>query len=265
VNLDQERLSDRDAKGYVRYALGPPRPAPKEGKGWLFAAGGLAMTAEDLAKWDIALLQQRVLKPASYRELIKEVPLSNGRGTRYALGLSVGPLYNHAALQHGGEVSGFCTHNLVLPDDHAAVVVLTNRDATGAAAQLARKIGAVLLAVDEPAARARETSRRTPPSMDAQIVAHHRRVFTELQNGRVDRAWFTDNCNAYFSEQALRDFAESLGKLGEPVEFTPRAPSPRGGLITHTYDVKFKDRSVDVVARIEPGGKIEQYQVGAVE
>ena len=42
-----------DPTGYLRYALGPPRPAPKEGQGWLFAAGELAMTAEDLAKWDI--------------------------------------------------------------------------------------------------------------------------------------------------------------------------------------------------------------------
>ena len=46
--------ADTDPIGYMRYALGPPRVAPKEGKGWLFAAGELAMTAEDLARWNIA-------------------------------------------------------------------------------------------------------------------------------------------------------------------------------------------------------------------
>ena len=43
INIDQERLTQTDATGYLRYALGPLRPSPKEGKGWLFAAGELAM------------------------------------------------------------------------------------------------------------------------------------------------------------------------------------------------------------------------------
>ena len=55
MNIDQNRLTETDATGYLRYALGPPRLAPKEGKGWLFAAGELAMPAEDLAEWDISM------------------------------------------------------------------------------------------------------------------------------------------------------------------------------------------------------------------
>jgi CubicO group peptidase (beta-lactamase class C family) len=45
---------------YHRYGLGPARPAPKEGKGWMFAAGELAMTASDLAKWDISMIDQAI-------------------------------------------------------------------------------------------------------------------------------------------------------------------------------------------------------------
>ena len=48
MNIDQERLTETDATGYTRYGLGPLRVAPKEGAGWLFAAGELAMPAEDL-------------------------------------------------------------------------------------------------------------------------------------------------------------------------------------------------------------------------
>src|SRR5437867_322709 len=50
TDTDQEKLPMSDPTGYLRYALGPLRPAPKEGKGWLFAAGELAMTPQDLAK-----------------------------------------------------------------------------------------------------------------------------------------------------------------------------------------------------------------------
>jgi D-alanyl-D-alanine carboxypeptidase len=69
MNIDQNRLTETDPAGYLRYALGPLRVAPKEGKGWLFAAGELAMPAQDLAEWDVSMINQAVLKPASYREM----------------------------------------------------------------------------------------------------------------------------------------------------------------------------------------------------
>src|SRR5207237_639944 len=56
------------ATGYIRYGLGPLRPAPDAGAGWMWAAGELAMTASDLAKWDICLIRHCLLSPQSYRE-----------------------------------------------------------------------------------------------------------------------------------------------------------------------------------------------------
>src|SRR5260370_23515826 len=88
-DTDQAKLGDTDPTGYLRYALGPLRSAPKEGKGWLFAAGELAMTAHDLALWDISMIDQTILKPASYKVMETEVQLANGTGTRYGLGLSI--------------------------------------------------------------------------------------------------------------------------------------------------------------------------------
>ncbi len=89
VNIDQDHLADTDPTGYMRYALGPSRLAPREGKGWLFAAGELAMPVSDLAKWDIAMMNQRLLKPSSYQEMQRDVLLKNGTGTGYALGVTV--------------------------------------------------------------------------------------------------------------------------------------------------------------------------------
>ena len=55
-----------DAAGYMRYALGPLRPAPKEGTGWLFAAGELAMTRGRPGAVGHLGDRAGVLKPASY-------------------------------------------------------------------------------------------------------------------------------------------------------------------------------------------------------
>src|SRR5579871_3146193 len=107
TNTDQEKLGDADATGYMRYALGPLRLSPKEGSGWLFAAGELAMTASDLAKWDLSIINQKVLKPSSYKEFETEVRLSNGAGTEYGLGIEVTMESGRRVLWHDGEVSGY--------------------------------------------------------------------------------------------------------------------------------------------------------------
>ncbi|HJP59055.1 MAG TPA: serine hydrolase domain-containing protein, partial [Gemmatimonadaceae bacterium] len=54
-----------DVTGYIRYGLGPLRPAPDAGPGWMWGAGELAMTASDLAKWDICIIKRcNILTPA---------------------------------------------------------------------------------------------------------------------------------------------------------------------------------------------------------
>src|ERR1700748_1341682 len=100
ADTDKTKLGDTDPTGYMRYALGPPRPAPKGGSGWLFAAGELAMPAEDLAKWDISIINQKLLKPASYQDFETEVLLKNGLGTRYGLGVDVSSQLGHRSLSH---------------------------------------------------------------------------------------------------------------------------------------------------------------------
>jgi CubicO group peptidase (beta-lactamase class C family) len=247
VNTDQEKLGETDPTGYLRYALGPPRPAPKEGKGWLFAAGELAMPASDLALWDISIIEQKLLKPASYREFANEVVLKNGLGTQYGLGVDVRSEGGHRSLSHGGEVSGFTSENVVFPDERVAVVVLTNQDAAGAASSIAHSIAPLLLTTNDAA---------TP-----QKLQQARAIFDGLQRGTIDRALFTDNANSYFSEQALKDFASSLAPLGTPQEFTQVSQSLRGGMTLRVYRVRFANKTLRAWTYEMPDGKLEQYQV----
>ena len=245
MNIDQERLTETDAVGYLRYATGPLRPSPKEGKGWLFAAGELAMPAEDLAKWDISIINQTMLRPASYAAMERETVLKNGLGTHYGLGVAVRNELGQRAIEHGGEVSGFTANNIVFPDSHIAVVVVTNEDAVPASSDLAKKIAALLFR-DADAARQEEQSKA---------------IFAGLQQGKIDRSLLTDNCSSYFTEQALRDFGDSLGPLGTPTEFAQESKSERGGMTFRLFEVHFPQKTLQVWERIMPDGKIEQYQV----
>jgi len=251
TNIDQEKLGASDAAGYMRYALGPLRPAPKEGRGWLFAAGELAMSAADLARWDLSIIDQKVLKPSSYKEFETEVLLKNGVGTQYGLGIDVTSESGRRVLGHSGEVSGFTAQNSVFPDQHSAVVVLTNQDAVVAPGQIARDLAPLLFAVDDP-----ETARQLDQA---------RKILAGLQQGTIDRSLFTSNANSYFSEPALKDFASGLAALGTPMDFIQTRQGLRGGMLLRVYQVKFPQKTLRVWTYEMPDGKLEQYQVAAVE
>jgi D-alanyl-D-alanine carboxypeptidase len=247
ADTNLNKLPPTDPSGYFRYALGPLHPAPKEGPGWMFAAGELAMTAEDLAKWDISIIDQTVLKPASYHEMETEVLLKNGAGTNYGLGIDVKNMSGHRVLEHGGEVSGFTADNIVMPDDKIAVVVLTNQDAAEAASEIGSQVRTLLVRAENP----------QDPKQDEVI----RKIYDGLQQGKIDRSLFTANANAYFTDQALKDYASSLGPLGAPKSFSQAGYGLRGGMTERSYAVSYPDKNLVIIIYEMPDGKIEQYLI----
>jgi D-alanyl-D-alanine carboxypeptidase len=250
TNIDERGLPSGDPTGYFRYALGPPRPAPKEGPGWLFAAGEIAMTPADLAKWDISMLKRTVLSAASYDALASEVRLKSGAGTSYGLGVSVSVVAGHRQIEHSGEVSGFTAENIVLPDDSGAIVVLTNQDAASAASIIGQGIRTLLLP-------------QNATGGDQARNALVKRVFDDLRQGRIDRSLFTDNANAYFTDQALKDYASSLQPLGESTSLTATGVRSRGGMIYRGFQARFATRTVALSIFEMPDGKFEQFLIVA--
>jgi D-alanyl-D-alanine carboxypeptidase len=244
-DCDSSALPPEAPTRYHRYGLGPARPAPKEGKGWLFAAGELAMTASDLAKWDISMIDQAILKPQSYREMERAELLKNGASTQYGLGVGVSLVNGRRVLAHGGEVSGFTAQNAVYPDDRAAVIVLTNMDANRAGVNLANKIGEIIFA----------------PTGTRDSLTKAKAILLGLQKGKIDRSLFTDNANAYFDEQCLHDLASSLAPLGAPSDFELASEGLRGGMIARRYRAKFQKKTLGVSTYAMPDGKLEQYIV----
>lgn len=252
-DFDAGPLGANDAGGYMRHALGPLRPAPKEGRGWLFAAGQLAMTAHDLARWDVSVIERSLLAPASYRTMQTDMLLAAGTSTRYGLGVGVGMAAGRRYVEHGGAVSGYLTQNVIYPDDRAAIVVFVNAypgaaDPTG---QIAGRIAAVLFERADAEAEA--------------ALAEAQRIFAELQQGRIDRARFSANGNAFFDAQALADHAASLGPLGAPTEFTARGSGQRGGMTFRRYRVRVGGRLFGVTTYALPDGTLEQFMVDPAE
>jgi D-alanyl-D-alanine carboxypeptidase len=234
----------KDASAYTRYALGPPRPVAREGPGWMFAAGELAMTPSDLARWDIAFLEKKILSARSYQEFTREVKLKDHKPTHYALGLDLGELNGTPMISHTGEVSGFLTSNAVFPAKGVAVVVCSNEDGISLIGPLARQIAGLVLG-------------GAPDKEIAQV----RGILEGPKEGRIDRAVFTPDANSYFNDVVLKDFAASLGALGRLQDVTKSNEQLRGGMTHRTYRAQYEKKTVLLNVYVMPDGRYEQFLV----
>ena len=125
--------------------------------------------------------------------------------------------------------------------------MLTNQDASSAAQQLSGRIRDLLFLVSSP--------------QGARQLARARKIFTDLQQGAIDRTLFTANGNTYFNAQALLDAKASLGPLGIPKSFEQTVEYDRGGMRLRRFEIKLAKRTLIVIARELPDGHFEQYQL----
>jgi CubicO group peptidase (beta-lactamase class C family) len=241
--------------GYVSYAMAPARVLPLEGTGWYFGDGDLAMPASTLLRWDLGIMNQSLLTPESYKQFETPFVLKSGKDSGYGLGIFVGKHGGHRMFEHGGEVGGYVSENMVFPDDKVAIVVLTNEVAASAASTIGGAIAGIVLPEVKPAT--------TPASeVVAAFAPKLKGILTGLQKSEIDRTLFTADCNDYFSKDALADFQSTLGPLGEVTTVTPVRTSLRGGMTFGLYRVGFSGgESVMVTVYLQTVGKIEQLLV----
>jgi D-alanyl-D-alanine carboxypeptidase len=247
LNVDQSKLQ---VTGYMRNALAPIRPAALEAPGWYFGDGDLAMPVAQLLKWDLTILNQSLLSTASYKDMETSFVLKDGKDSHYGLGVEVFSLNGQHVIAHSGEVGGFVAENILFPDQLSAIAVLTNQEASGAAADIAKQIAPLIIA-SAPSAAVPDTF---APKLQT-IVAG-------LQKGQIDRTLFTADCNDYFDPTALSDYKSSLAPLGAIASVTLRHTSLRGGMTFSSYGIAFSNGTTLIITvYIEPDGKIEQLLV----
>jgi CubicO group peptidase (beta-lactamase class C family) len=122
-----ERTAARRVEGYARGKNGF-FPAAAISMTQPYAAGALISTVDDLARWDAAIREGKLLTRASWEKAFTPFKLNNGQTTAYGYGWSLRKLRGHAVIDHGGGINGFVTHAMRLPNDNLYIAVLMNHN-----------------------------------------------------------------------------------------------------------------------------------------
>jgi CubicO group peptidase (beta-lactamase class C family)/uncharacterized protein YneR len=98
-----------------------------------YAAGSLLSSVDDLAIWNEALLAGKLIKRETLEKAFTPYKLKDGTTTGYGYGWFISNYEGHRIIEHGGGIMGFTTYTLLLPEDQAFVVLLTNSAVEGRA------------------------------------------------------------------------------------------------------------------------------------
>jgi CubicO group peptidase (beta-lactamase class C family) len=97
-----------------------------------FSAGQLWSNVQDMASWDAALLNGKVIPRTSFNSMLAPAAVSNfqqGDPSTYGMGWIVGATVSgHPFIWHNGGTGSYTAFNGLLTDDGFSVTVLTNYD-----------------------------------------------------------------------------------------------------------------------------------------
>jgi CubicO group peptidase (beta-lactamase class C family) len=258
------------ARGYVTFALGPPEVPKPEGPGWVGAAGALYSTPSDLAKWDLALIEGRVLKPDTYKLMTSARKLVDGAMSNYGCGLGIGKRGDQPTLGHNGAVAGFYAQNTMFPRTKSAVILLSNFDAYDAVNRVYATLISSLVPLDEtPKPPVDKAADKKPPvagnvpdiaGPPADEAA--RQLFLALQAGRVDRALLGEEYSAFLADTRIAGASVRLKPYGTPTKVDMTSRNERGGMEVARTRLTFADgRTLAGLMYRTPDGKVQQFFV----
>jgi D-alanyl-D-alanine carboxypeptidase len=236
------------AKGYET-TNGQTTPAQHTHPSQPVAAGALVSTVVDLARFDAALADRKLLKPASYDAMWTPMRFNDGKTSVYALGWHVEPFRTRLRQSHGGGITGFSTFLARFPEDKVTVIVLTNQ--TGGAGQ------ALANALVELYVPATKTNAPQPAAdADPKTTAFLKEVITRAAKGETNPEWLTPGFQAFLLPDRIKQGPQMMGRHGDLTGFDLMEESTRGDARVRVYRATFGTTPMRVQVTLAADGKI---------
>ena len=134
AGMEQTQVDDRFAiipyrtRFYSKTASGTVQNADFLDSSYKIPGGGWISSAEDMAKFEVAILNDKLLKRATLDLMWTPLKPSDGSKDSYGLGWGVGDEGGIRVVGHSGGQQGTSTDFQIAPAQRAGVVVLTNME-----------------------------------------------------------------------------------------------------------------------------------------
>lgn len=112
-------------KGYTGNTHQEPEQVDRS---WIYSAGAIVSTLEDMSRWHRGLMGGTLFSQASYQKMITKATLNDGTTVNYGFGMDVYPIHNKASYGHQGGVPGFMSWMVYFPEEDTFAIAFSNND-----------------------------------------------------------------------------------------------------------------------------------------
>lgn len=97
-------------------------------RSWIFAAGAVASTLDDMSLWHRGLSSGKVISAENYQLMVTRAKLNNGEAVNYGFGMDIYPISGQPSYSHQGQVPGFVAWSVYFPSHDLLGTVFGNND-----------------------------------------------------------------------------------------------------------------------------------------
>jgi D-alanyl-D-alanine carboxypeptidase len=122
--------SKKIVKGYTSSRGKPNLYLPPEtvDRSWIYAAGAIASTLDDMSLWHRGLRSGAVISAENYQLMVTRATLNNGESINYGFGMDIYPINGQLSFSHQGQVPGFVAWSVYFPSHDLLGTVFGNND-----------------------------------------------------------------------------------------------------------------------------------------
>ncbi|MEO9263644.1 MAG: serine hydrolase domain-containing protein, partial [Candidatus Baltobacteraceae bacterium] len=211
---------------------------------WLSGGAGIVTNVYDLAKFDIGF--PLLLRVDAERDMF--TPSDAAGDEHHGLGWVIDQRDGKRYVWQNGEIPGYHAMNAVLPDDHIAVIVLTNTDSfQGGGVVAPEAVAAQVLDIVLPPASTH---------VENSVVERAREWLGRLANHEIDRTQLTASFSKYLTDQLV--VKENFAALGKPQTLVPISSTVgENGDTVYEFLVRFARDQYHYRITIAKDGKID--------
>jgi D-alanyl-D-alanine carboxypeptidase len=248
----------------VGYASPGARPSVAEAgdMSWYFGCGDALSTASDLARFDVALMDDRLLEPATLAGMVSAaMPSSLGKRVGYGLGVATVPVgVGDPLVGHHGGMPGFAGEDEMLLSERFAIVSLGN-DTTYPSYRMNNAVFAALypqrLAALQTQAAA--DAKADAANEDVALTARFSAFFRSVLSGTLDPAGLSDAMVAAFTPAAVEQVKQHFAQDGALQSLRYVSQDTFQGYRRYHYTATFTNDTQPLTFVLNASGKIDGF------
>lgn len=217
----------------------------------LFGAGAIVSTISDMAKWELALQSDKLLKKETKAEMWKPLTFNSGKTYPYGLGWRFSDIRGHKLIAHSGQTAGFGASLSRYVDDNLTVIALTNLGETGMGTMIAHGIAKILIP-------SMSLKMMKPQTDDSQLTQQHLTILRDRLENKFNSAMLTENLIRAFSTERAKANHQRINSFGAIKNFAFVGGETAEKAKTYRYKVETQKRLFLWRFVVDQSGKISE-------